>query len=124
MRIDSACRQQYKTISSLILHIFVFDKFNISVIFLILKDIIDAWRGVGVAYRAGFENQCALLRYRGFESRPLRSFGWDENTPATTVAARGFDKSEALPVQQNPALSVFYYFAGFQNVKRKASLMT
>ena len=32
------------------------------------------WRGVGVAYRAGFENQCALLEYRGFESRPLRSF--------------------------------------------------
>ena len=31
-----------------------------------------AWRGVGVAYRAGFENQCARFGYRGFESRPLR----------------------------------------------------
>ncbi len=30
------------------------------------------WRGVGVVYRAGFENQCTLLGYRGFESRPLR----------------------------------------------------
>jgi hypothetical protein len=29
-------------------------------------------RGVGVADRAGFENRCALLGYRGFESRPLR----------------------------------------------------
>ena len=30
-------------------------------------------RGVGVADRAGFENQCAF-GYRGFESRPLRFF--------------------------------------------------
>ena len=28
-----------------------------------------------MAYRAGFENQCALLEYRGFESRPLRYAG-------------------------------------------------
>ena len=76
MRIDSVRHQQYKTTNiSLILHIFIFDKFKISVIFPILKGITKAWRGVGVAYRAGFENQCARSGYRGFESRPLRLAG-------------------------------------------------
>ncbi len=58
----------------------------------------DFWRGVGAAYRAGFENRCALFGYRGFESRPLRFFVLSFEFLPLLVAGRGQNSArQSLP---------------------------
>ena len=37
---------------------------------------VGARRGAGAAERGGLENRCTALRYRGFESLPLRHETW------------------------------------------------
>ena len=46
-------------------------------------------RGVGVAYRARLESVCALIAYRGFESRPLR------HLPISLLEPRSYGKLAA-----------------------------